>query len=115
MKNTPNQAMQYTPNITTEDVERILKREFTEDLHSEIRSLINGVTVHERLRIIIACFKNANKDFTKLANELENANGYWRETISDAEYPKIKKASNLTEYEINKKMKNQYLEWLNKS
>ena len=105
---------QFIPNVSEEDVERILNREFPAEQHAEIKKLIANVTVQEKSRVVIACIKNANNDYSKLVNELENANGYWREIISEAEYPKIKKARNLTDDEINEKRKEQYLLWFNK-
>ena len=104
---------QFIPNVSEEDVERILNREFPAENHAEIKKIIANIDVREKARVIIACFKNANKDYSKLINELTNAEGYWREIISAAEYPKIKKARRLTEDEINEKMKEQYLKWFN--
>jgi len=104
---------QYIPNIEPEDVERIINREFPSEDHANIKKLICQITVNEKNRVIVACLKNANKNLSKLINQLEEANGYWREIISEAEYPKIKKSRNLTEEEIHEKMKTQYLKWLN--
>ncbi len=105
---------QFIPKVSENDAKRILKREFPVELHDEINKLIAKVTVREKLRVVVACIKNANRNYSKLLNALENADGYWREEISEAEYPKIKKARNLTNDEISEKRKNQYLLWFNK-
>ena len=102
---------QYTPTVTDEDVERLLKRDYLHETHDEIRSLFISVTIRERLRVIAACLKNAGGDLELLKAQLSTANGYWRETISEAEYPRVKKASRYTETEIHDKQREQYLSW----
>ena len=102
---------QYTPTVTEEDVERLLKRDYLRETHDEIRSLFISVTIRERLRVIAACLKNAGGDVEHFKAQLSTANGYWRETISEAEYPRVKKASRYTEAEIHDKQREQYLRW----
>ena len=104
---------QFIPTVTKKDVERILTRDYLPEKHEEIRLLISNITCQEKYRVTVACFKNSNKDFKRLVYELNNADGYWREAIADAEYPKIKKAKQLTDGEINEKRKVLYLQWFN--
>jgi hypothetical protein len=106
---------QYIPQVTDEDIERLISRDFPPETHDEIWQLTASVTVHERLRVIAACLKNANGRIKLLRGELYNADGYWREAISEAEYPKIKKASRYSDAEIHEKQKQQYLKWFNES
>ena len=108
---TLSEMSQYTPSVSEEDVERLLGRDYPQDSHDEIRSLFISVTVRERLRVIAACLKNAGGDLERLKTQLSTANGYWRETISEAEYPRVKKASRYTEAEIHDKQREQYLRW----
>ena len=102
---------QHIPTVTEDDVERLLRRDYPPEAHDEIRQQLITVTIPERLRVIAACFKNANGDLARLESQLRYANGYWRETITEAEYPKIKKASRYTKDEIHERQKKQYLEW----
>ena len=104
---------QYIPEVSEKDIDRLIARNYKSEDHDEIRKLLPDVTVRERLRVIAACLKIGGGDLTKLKGELLNANGYWREIISEAEYPKIKKASKYSKSEIHEKQKQQYLKWFN--
>lgn len=104
---------QYIPEVSEKDIDRLIARDYQPDKQDEIRQLLLGVTVGGKLRVIAACLKNGGGNFAKLKSELLNANGYWREIISEAEYPKIKKASKYSETEIHEKQKEQYLKWFN--
>ena len=105
---------QYIPKVSPNDIERIIVRDFPPESHDEIRLTIKQINPHEKNRVIVACLKNSKGNLERLINEFENAEGYWREIISEVEYPKIKKAWNLTKDQINDKMKEQYLKWFNK-
>ena len=67
---------QYIPTVTEDDVERLLRRDYPPEAHDEIRRQLVTVTVPERLRVIAACFKNANGDPARLEAQLQTANGY---------------------------------------
>lgn len=105
---------QYIPEVTEKDIDRLIARDYHSDEHCEIRRLLPSITVRERLRVIAACLKIGGGNFSKLKGELLNANGYWREIIGEAEYPRIKKARKYTESEIHEKQKQQYLKWFNR-
>ena len=112
---------QFTPQVTREDVERILQRDFPVEQWQELREMIQLVQVREKDRLVLACMKNAGGDFQKLKGNLTEAEGYWREIISEAEYPLYSKnmfrLDKLTEKEksdIIEKDKKQYLDWLNR-
>ena len=77
---------QYVPNVTEDDIERIVRREYPPEIQVTIRDLIRDVEVW-KTRVILACLKNAKGDFRKLKGELAQASGYYREIIGDAEYP----------------------------
>ena len=112
---------QFTPQVTQEDVERVLQRDFPAEHWEELREMIQLVHVREKDRVILACMKNAGGDVQKLKGNLNEAEGYWREIISEAEYPfyvkKMFRMDKLTEKEksdIIEKDKKQYLDWLNR-
>ena len=110
---------QPTPEVSFEDVERVVARDFPAAEHEEIHALIREVEVREKPRVVLACLKNAGGDLARLRNELGNAAGYWREIISKAEYPNYEKKmfriDRLSEVEIQHLYESdraQYQEWL---
>jgi len=110
---------QYVPDVTEADIERVVRRDYPPEALAAIEALVRDVEVIEKPRVIMACLKNANGDFEKLKGELHNASGWWREIISDAEYPnytrqwfRINKLSEEEQQRIIEKDKNQYLAWL---
>ena len=112
---------QFTPQVTQEDVERVLQRDFPAEHWEELREMIQLVQVREKDRVILARMKNAGGDVQKLNGNLNEASGYYREIIGEAEYPfylkKMFWIDKLTEKErldIIEKDKKQYLDWLNR-
>ncbi|HKE43736.1 MAG TPA: hypothetical protein VKB41_04270 [Steroidobacteraceae bacterium] len=112
---------QYVPDVTQADVERIVGRDYPPELHAAIRELIRGIEVREKTRVVLACLKNAQGDAEKLAGELAEAAGYYREIIGEAEYPnymrkafRIDRLSAEERERIIEKDKTQYLRWLRK-
>ena len=110
---------QYVPSVSDADIERIVRRDYPSELHGVIHQMIGGIAVREKPRVILACLKNANGDFAKLKGDLANASGWWREIISQAEYPnytrkmfRIDRLSAEEREHIIEKDKAQYLAWL---
>jgi hypothetical protein len=113
---------QFIPQVTQEDVERVLQRDFPAEHWQELREMIQRVQVRGKDRVMLACMKAAGGDVHKLKGNLNEAEGYWREIISEAEYPfytkKMFRIDKLTEREksdIIEKDKKQYLDWLNRT
>jgi hypothetical protein len=111
---------QYVPTVSDQDVERIVRRDYPVELHAVIHRMIQCVDVREKPRVILACLKNASGDVEKLKGELVNAEGYWREIISEAEYPnytkkmfRMDRLSAEEQERIIERDRNQYLNWLN--
>jgi len=78
---------QPTPDVSEEDVRRILQRDFP---HADIAALwrtIEELDLRERWRVAAACLKNAGGSVDKLRGELGAAGGWYREIILEAEYP----------------------------
>lgn len=110
---------QYVPDVSENDIERVIARDFSADTHAVIYEMVRQVVVREKTRVVLACLKNSNGNLEKLKGELENAGGWWREIISEAEYPnytrKLFRVDKLPPDErkrIIEKDKNQYLTWL---
>jgi hypothetical protein len=110
---------QYLPELTEADIGRVVGRDYAPQLQPVVEELIQAVEVIEKTRVVIACLKNANGDFEKLKGELANASGWWREIISEAEYPnytkkmfRIERLSADERQRIIDKDKKQYLDWL---
>ena len=115
-------AKQHTPEVSDEDVDRIVKRDYPHRDIDSIHQLIAKVDVREKARVVLACLKNAAGNTEGLAKELKEAPGYWREIISAAEYPYAgetgrERLQNLSEAERQKvydKDWAQYEDWLNR-
>ena len=112
---------QYQPDVTDGDVERVLNRDYPPEVHDDIRETIRGLEVREKTRVVLACLKVANGDIKKLKGELGDASGYYREIISNAEYPnytrvmfRIDRLPPEEKDRIFEKDKAQYLEWLHR-
>jgi len=78
---------QPTPSVSEEDVLRIVRRDYAATAVDEIMALIVPVQVREKPRVVLACLKVANGDLDRLRRELADASGYYREIVSEAEYP----------------------------
>jgi hypothetical protein len=111
--------MQRAPDVTSDDVRRIVSRDFPAESRAAIFDLIDAVTVREKDRVVLACLKVSDGDLSRLTGNLENAPGYWREIISEAEYPGASKQwSKLADAPVEKQEQvyaadwSQYVEWL---
>ena len=109
---------QYIPQVTEADVERVVRRDYRAETWAAIHELIRGVEVREKPRVVLACLKNGRGDLERLKRELANAEGYWREIVSEAEYPnytkkmfRIDKLPAEERERIIEKDKAQYLRW----
>lgn len=80
-------TMQKTPNVTNDDILRIVERDFAAESLQAILDAISATDVREKQRVVAACLKNSNGDFVALLDLLRSAPGYWRDIISVAEYP----------------------------
>ena len=112
---------QYIPEVTEADIERIVRRDYPPEVHAQIHKWIDAVEMREKTRVIMACLKNSAGDLKHLEGDLHNATGWWREIISDAEYPNytkkmfhIDRLSAEEQERIIEKDKVQYLEWLHR-
>jgi hypothetical protein len=112
--------MQFVPAVSDQDVERVVRRDYPAERHAAIHELIRSIDVREKPRVVLACLKYADGNVEKLKAELTNAEGYWREIISQAEYPnytkkifRIDRLSVEEQERIIEKDKSQYLKWLN--
>jgi len=110
---------QYLPDVTAHDMMRVIERDFSADVHATILEWIRQVEMREKTRVVIAALKNSQGSLEKLKGELANASGWYREIISEAEYPnytrvmfRIDRISPEEEARIIEKDKQQYLAWL---
>ena len=110
---------QYVPDVTAHDMMRVIERDFPPDTHATILEWIRQVEMREKTRVVMAALKNAKGDLKKLEGELANATGWWREIISEAEYPNytrvwfhIERLSPEEVARVIEKDKQQYLTWL---
>lgn len=112
---------QPTPDVDMADVERVVRRDYPADLTETILREIAAVEVREMPRVILACLKIGGGDLKRLRGELANASGWWREILSEAEYPlatkrwgRMKRLSHEEQQAIYDKDWKQYSEWLHR-
>ena len=113
---------QPTPSVTEDDVERIVRRDYPATVADEILELIATVEVREKPRVVLACLKIASGNLDRLRADLSSASGYYRELLSEAEYPLATKRwsriESLPEDEVRAIYENdwrQYSDWLNRA
>ena len=82
---------QRVPEVTHEDVERIIHRDWPAQAAAALLIEIAAIEVREKPRVVLACLKTSGGDMKRLRNNLAEAAGYWRELISEAEYPEATK------------------------
>lgn len=112
---------QYIPQVSREDVDRILARDYPAGRHAAIRQMIERSDQGRDPRILLACLKNAGGDFERLRKQLLDDSLDWRDIISQAEYPgyirhllTIDQLTEEQQRQIVEGDKAQYLEWLNR-
>jgi hypothetical protein len=113
---------QPTPSVTDQDVHRIVRRDYPATALEEIFALIAQVDVREKPRVILGCLKIAAGNLDRLRGELANASGWYREILSEAEYPLATKRwsriASLPQHEVQAifdKDWRQYCEWLERT
>lgn len=78
---------QPIPNVSFEDVERIVDRDFRPEDRAALRRFIGESSLSEKARVILACLKLADGDLSRAEDALRDAATDWRDVISAAEYP----------------------------
>jgi hypothetical protein len=113
---------QPTPTVDESDVERIVRRDYPANVVGDIFALIQAVDVREKPRVVLACLKIARGNLDRLRKELSDASGYYREILSEAEYPiatkRWSRIPSLPEDEVRAIYDEdwrQYSEWLNRA
>jgi hypothetical protein len=97
----------------------VLRREYSPDVVAEILQRVASLDVCEKARVVLACLKVAHGDHRRLQGALEDAPGYYRELLSEAEYPlatkrwsRMRELPDLERSSIYERDWNQYVAWL---
>jgi len=113
---------QPVPIVDALDVERIVRRDFSPDVAETVLSVVATIEVREKSRVVLGCLKIAGGNFDRLRAELTSASGYYREILSEAEYPRAtklwSKMSTMSDDEcqaIYDSDRRQYSEWLTRA
>jgi hypothetical protein len=113
---------QPTPTVSEDDVIRVVRRDYPAGDVDGILALIATVDVREKPRVVLACLKIANGDLARLRRELADASGWYREILSEAEYPlatkRLFRIDSLTDDDVRAiydKDWRQYVEWLTRA
>lgn len=114
---------QPTPEVSDDDVARIVERDFKQSKRMQASSLLNEYGSEdwhrEHARVRLAALKLANGSVKRLALEIENAKCDYRDTLGPAEYPGYLKHYS-KDYSEDEKQAiiesdwRQYQEWLNR-
>lgn len=114
---------QPTPQVSKEDIRRIVNREFADSERKTAFSILEEYGSNEwhrePIRVRIAALKLSNGDIELLRQIIDTAKNDYRDTIAPAEYPGYLKL-NFAELAENKSRRiieadwKQYQEWLSK-
>jgi hypothetical protein len=82
---------QPTPTVTSDDVERIVRRDFPQDEFATAMNILNEYGIerggHERPRVQLAVLKLAKGALKELRLQIEAAKCDYRDVLAAAEYP----------------------------
>lgn len=117
--------MQPTAQVTPEDVERVLRRDFPGDAYAAAAAVLatygTAASQRESPRVQLAVLKLANGDLDKLRLRVETARRDYRDVLSWAEYPAYGKFGFRTQRippeDLNRAIESdwqQYQDWLNR-
>jgi hypothetical protein len=105
-----------------DDVERVVRRDYPPSSVPDILLQINATDVREKARVVLACLKVANGDTRRLEGALQDAPGYYREILSEAEYPlattrwsRMKELSDKERSSVYERDWKQYIAWLGRA
>jgi hypothetical protein len=63
---------QFTPQVSEQDVEWVLRRDFPVERQQELREMIQDIQIIKKHRVL-ACMRNAGGDVQKLKGNLNRA------------------------------------------
>ena len=125
MQPTPQQP---TPDVSAEDVRRVVRRDFPEEQFGDVMALLDESGVERwhggRYRVQLAALKLADGSLRNLRYAIEDAKKDYRDVLSAAEYPAYsREVSHTQEPHPDAKEQRrivdedwaQYQSWLNKS
>jgi hypothetical protein len=82
---------QPIPQVTPVDVERVVRRDFSDDDYATVMTILNDYGREnwhrERTRVQLAALKVANANVQKRRACIESANRDYRDALAAAEYP----------------------------
>jgi len=82
---------QRAPEVSDADVDRVARREFGLEQLAVVAEVLAQFDGREAPRIRLAALKVARGDLAMLRKQIDDAPGYWREIIGEAEYPRATK------------------------
>jgi hypothetical protein len=108
---------QPIPNVTADDVERIVRRDFPPDRIGEALAILGEFISENPYRVRLAALKLAAGKIERLRYEVDRANYDYRDVLVAAEYPGYWKqvpTSPAEEQRIIDADWKQYEDWLNR-
>lgn len=89
---------QTTAKVTSQDVQRIIKRDYGENNYNQITSLIDEIEEPEKIRVQVAVLKLGGGDFEKLKYAVQVAKVDYRDVLATAEYPRYFHALDIDQF-----------------
>jgi hypothetical protein len=91
--------LQPTPEVTGQDVGRVVRRDFPKEQHGEVMVMLDEYGVErwhpERYRVQLAALKLANGNLKRLRYAIEDAKRDYRNVVAPAEYPSYLKETSI--------------------
>jgi hypothetical protein len=89
-------SQQPIPDVTSEDVDRIIRRDFSAFSFAEVKAILNEYGVEKFHvgvnRVRVATLKLANGDVERLRIHMQSAKNDYRDVLAAAEFPGYMKA-----------------------
>lgn len=84
----PAPVKMQVPQVTREDVERVIRRDFAPEQWETVSSLLDEYGDSDSSRVRLAILKLSGGDVEKVLDYVERANEDFRDVVGPAEYPR---------------------------
>ena len=78
---------QPVPDVTIDDVFRVVSRDYSPEDQQTLRAMIEDIDTRDKARVVLACLRIADGALSRATHALDNATVDARDVIAAAEYP----------------------------
>ena len=106
----------YTPNVTKDDIDRIIGRDYPDQRKEDVWSILEGYGSGESFRVFAAALKEGKGNLERLKQMVDLAITDYRDLLAAAEYPAQMKEGLFSSHspKTMKEDEKQYYDWFNK-